>query len=186
MEHSNAIEKVGTGLVCSLETFKGARIEIVKRLSGFNGLSTYKYGQVRKIEIKTFQKSDKWIAINGMRAIDKLFFEQDYWIYFVLLPENVVIATKGLAFIEHQCKLNRDLKYLQKMKKLMVDTKNLAQETRFQLILKINVPFPVPMRKLTDNILKGEIDDWDDAIIEIWENKGEWKRLFLSEKYIEI
>lgn len=42
------------------------------------------------------------------------------------------------------------------------------------------------MRKLTDNILKGEIDDWDDAIIEIWENKGEWKRLFLSEKYSEI
>lgn len=31
MEHSNSIEKIGTGLVCSLETFKGAKIELVKR-----------------------------------------------------------------------------------------------------------------------------------------------------------
>lgn len=87
MEYSNSIEKIVIRLVYLLETFKGAKIELVKRLSGFNGLSVYKDGKVRKIEIKTMQNSDKWIAINGVRAIDKLFFERDYWMYFVLFPK---------------------------------------------------------------------------------------------------
>jgi len=186
MEHSNAIEKVGTGLVCSLKTFKGAKIELVKRLSGFNGLSVYKYGQIRKIEIKTFQKSDKWIAINGMRAIDKLFFEQDYWIYFVLIPENIIIATKGLAFIRQQMKLKNNIRYLNQMKEWMLSTKNLAKDTGLQLILKINVPFAIPMRKLTSDILQNKTKDWDDAVIEIWENKSNWVKIYQSQKYVEI
>ena len=32
------------------------------------------------------EKSDYWIAINGHMAIDKLFFDRDYWMYFVLIP----------------------------------------------------------------------------------------------------
>ena len=39
MEHTSSIEKMGTGLVCSVETYKGTRIELVRRISGFNGLS---------------------------------------------------------------------------------------------------------------------------------------------------
>ena len=97
MEHSNSIEKIGTGLVCSLETHKGARIELVKRISGFNGLSVYRNGEVRKIEIKTMQNADKWIAINGDKAISKLFFESDYWIYFVLYPENISNSSQSTA-----------------------------------------------------------------------------------------
>jgi hypothetical protein len=186
MEHSNTVEKIGTGLVCSLETFKGAKIELVKRLSGFNGLSVYKYGQVRKIEVKTFQRSDKWIAINGIRAIDKLFFEQDYWIYFVLIPENIIVCTKGLQFIQAQMKLNNNLEYLNKMKEWMLYTKNLSKETKLQLTLKINVPFSVHMRKLVENIINGNIGSWENSIIEIWENKSNWQEIYKSEKYVEI
>lgn len=186
MEHSNAVEKIGIGLVCSLETFKGAKIELVKRLSGFNGLSVYKYGQVRKIEVKTFQKSDKWIAINGMRAIDKLFFEQDYWIYFVLVPENIVVCAKGLEFIQHQLKLKKQTEYLNDMKKWMIATKSLAKDTGLQLTLKINVPFSVPLRKLVPDITKSNNTEWEDAVIEIWENKSNWEILYKSPKYMEI
>jgi hypothetical protein len=186
MEHSNSIEKIGTGLVCSLETFKGAEIKLVKRLSGFNGLSVYKYGQVRKIEVKTFQRSDKWIAINGIRAIDKLFFEQDYWIYFVLIPENIIVCTKGLQFIQAQMKLNNNLEYLSKMKEWMLFTKNLSKETKLQLTLKINVSFSLPLRKLVNNIINCKIDTWDNSIVEIWENVGRWREIFKSEKYVEI
>lgn len=186
MDNSNSVEKIGMGLVCSLETYKGARIEIVKRLSGFNGLSVYKYGQVRKIEVKTMQKSDKWIAINGIRAIDKLFFEQDYWIYFVLIPENIIIATKGLPFLQKQLKLNNNFNYLSQMKEWMLNTKNLAKETKLQLTLKINVPFSLPIRRLKDLIINQNSNEWDEAVIEIWENKCSWVNLFKSKKYIEI
>ena len=186
MEHSNSIEKMGLGLVCSLETFKGAKIDLVKRLSGFNGLAVYKYGQVRKIEVKTFQRSDKWIAINGIRAIDKLFFEQDYWIYFVLIPENKVICTKGLPFIQRQMQLTNNFDYLSHLKEWMHLTKNLSKSTGLQLNLKINVPFSVPMRTLTSQVLEGTSNHWEDAIIEIWENKAEWVNCYTSKHYVEL
>jgi hypothetical protein len=85
-QHPNSIEKVGVGLACSVETYRGSNIQIVKKQSGFNGLSTNKDGDVRKIEVKSMEKSFNWIAISGLIGIDKLFFERDYWIYFVLLP----------------------------------------------------------------------------------------------------
>ena len=186
MEHSNAIEKIGMGLVCSLETFKGAKIELIKRLSGFNGLSVYKYGQVRKIEVKTMQRGDKWIAINGVRAIDKLFFEQDYWIYFVLIPENIVIATKGLQFIQKQLKLNNDVEYLRELKNLMIDIKHLSKETSLKLTLKINVPFSIPMRTLTKQIIEKQLLGLENAIIEIWQNNSSWVQIYNSSTYEEI
>ena len=52
-KHGSSVEKIGSGLVGSVETFRGCRLEFVKRTSGFNGLSTNKDGEVRKIEIKT-------------------------------------------------------------------------------------------------------------------------------------
>lgn len=55
--HPNALEKVGVGLACSVETFKGCNIQLVKKTSGFNGLSTNKDCEVRKIEVKTMQNS---------------------------------------------------------------------------------------------------------------------------------
>jgi hypothetical protein len=34
------------------------------------------------------------------------------------------------------------------------------------------------MRKLVQHILSGDYEkDWNDSVIEIWENKSEWKRL---------
>ncbi|GAB4109822.1 MAG: hypothetical protein OHK0057_06840 [Thermoflexibacter sp.] len=183
MEHSNAIEKIGIGLVYSLETFKGAKIELVKRLSGFNGLSVYKYSQVRKIEVKTFQKGDKWIAINDMKVIDKLFFEQDYWISFVLIPENIVICTKDLAFIQQQLKLSENLEYLADMEKWMVSTKNLAKSTGLQLTLKINVPFSFPLQELLQNILVDKSKEWEKSVVEIWENKANWQKISFRKLY---
>lgn len=52
------------------------------------------------------ERSFNWIAISGLIAIDKLFFERDYWIYFVLLPDNYVVMTKGLPFIKYQLSLS--------------------------------------------------------------------------------
>ncbi len=185
MQHSNSIEKVGTGLVCSLETFKGAKIELVKRISGFNGLSVYQDGKVRKIEIKTMQNSDNWIAINGVRAIDKLFFERDYWLYFVLYPENIVIVTKALAFIQTQLDISNTKEELIELEQWMKLSKKLTKHKKLKFIPKINVKFPIPLRKLHKEIEKYK-DEYSDSIIEIWQNSDNWKLIFKSEKYSEF
>lgn len=188
MEHTSSIEKIGTGLVCSVETYKGARIELVRRTSGFNGLSVYKNGKVRKIEIKTMQRGDKWIAINGIRAIDKLFFERDYWIYFVLVPENIVMMTKGLSFLQQQLKLSNEPDYLEDLELWLKTTKKLVRRTGFKFTPKINVSFPTPLRDLVKIMLNdGETKEyWSNPIVEIWENKENWERLYLSDRYAEI
>lgn len=82
-------------MVASLETFKGCTIKIVTKGSGFNGLSTSLSGKVRKIELKTVKKSDDWFAINGLAGIEKLFFDDLYWLYFSVIPENYVIVTSS-------------------------------------------------------------------------------------------
>lgn len=177
--HSNSIEKIGTGLVCSLETYKGAKIELVKRTAGFNGLSVYKDGQTRKIEIKTMQKSDKWIAINGAKAIDKLFFATDYWLYFVLYPENVVIITKALVFIQTQLSINNTAEEVQDLKEWMRLSKKLSKHKKFKFTPKINISFPLPIRKLYQNFDDYKLQ-YSDSIIEIWQNSDNWKRLYPS------
>src|SRR3972149_8523006 len=132
--HGATIEKLGVGLTCSVETFRGCRIEIVKRTSGFNGISTNKKGEVRKIEVKTMERSDNWIAINGLTAIDKLFFERDYWLYFVLLPENTIVMAKALPFIKYQLKLSKDLNFLDELEDWIKSTKKLSKSSGLKFI----------------------------------------------------
>ncbi len=179
MEHANTTEKIGTGLVCSLETYKGANIQLVKRLSGFNGLSVYKDGEVRKIEIKTMQNSDKWIAVNGAKAINKLFFENDYWFYFVLYPENIVIVTKALLFMEAQFEFHNANTYLDDLKQWLMLSKKLTLSNKFKYTTKINVSFPIPIRQLYTNFDKYK-EQFQESIKEIWQNKGGWQLIYQS------
>lgn len=80
-EHTSKTEARGWGLVTSLETFRGFALQLTAKRSGFNGLSISKIGDVRKIEVKTVGQSDKWFAVNGLRGIERLFLDKDYWIY---------------------------------------------------------------------------------------------------------
>lgn len=179
--HGGTVEKVGMGLVCSVETFKGGNITLVKRLSGFNGLSTYNSDQVRKIELKTMEKSDYWIAINGFMAIDKLFFDKDYWIYFVLVPENIVIMTRALPFIKQQLQLPQDSQFLKELENWIKSTKSLSKNSGMTFVPRINVRFKSPMRKLVKYILSDEyLSEWDESIAEIWQNNGKWECVFES------
>jgi len=183
--HTSQIEKIGTGLVCALETHKGASITLVKRLSGFNGLSVYNDGKVRKIEVKTMVSGDKWIAINGVRAIDKLFFERDYWMYFVLYPENIVIETKALPFIQDQLDIAADTEEIKELERWMHLTKKLTKNSKFKFIPKINVTFPVPIRKLYKNFEEYK-EKFENSVIEIWQNTDKWNLIYRSDKYKEI
>jgi len=180
-QHPGSVEKVGVGLVCSVETFRGCNIQLVKKESGFNGLSTNRNGEVRKIEVKSMENSFNWIAISGLVAIDKLFFERDYWIYFVLLPHNYVVMTKGLPFLKRQLALSMNDELLQGLEEWMRATRKLTRKSGLKFLPKLQLKFPVPLDKLVDHLIQNPEDkSWHDSVIEIWQNKDTWKRLYLA------
>lgn len=180
-QHPNTLEKIGIGLVCSVETFRGCSIQLVKKISGFNGLSTNKNGEVRKIEVKSMERSFNWIAISSLVAIDKLFFERDYWIYFVLLPQNYVVMTKGLPFISRQLSFSSHEAFIENIREWMKATRKLTRESGLKFLPKLHLKFPVPLDKLTEHLIQNSDDkSWHDSVIEIWQNKSGWTRLYAA------
>jgi hypothetical protein len=178
-QHPNSLEKIGVGLVCSVETYRGCRIELVNKQSGFNGLSTNKNGDVRKIEVKSMEKSFNWIAISGLTAIDKLFFERDYWIYFVLLPKNYVVMTKGLPFIKRQLSFSQNADFIQDIQDWMRSTKRLTRRSGLKFLPKLQLKFPVPLDHVVEELIRNPGDQtWHDSVIEIWQNMGNWHQLY--------
>jgi hypothetical protein len=180
-QHPGSIEKVGVGLVCSVETFRGCKIQLVKKESGFNGISTNRNGEVRKIEVKSMERSFNWIAISGLIAIDKLFFERDYWIYFVLLPDNYVVMTKGLPFLKRQLSMSMNNDLLQSIEDWMKATRKLTRRSGLKFLPKLQLKFPVPLDKLVNHLIQDPEDtSWHDSVIEIWQNQDTWKRLYVA------
>lgn len=95
--------------------------------------------------------------------------------------------TKGLKFLQTQLKLtDRFSNYLNDLELWMKTTKNLAKNTGFKFTPRINIRFPQSLRKITNDILKGDFGLWENSVIEIWQNKENWLRLYLLDKYIEI
>jgi hypothetical protein len=177
--HPNSLEKVGVGLACSVETYRGCTIQLVKKDSGFNGLSTNKNGEVRKIEVKTMEKSFNWIAISSVTAIDKLFFERDYWIYFVLVPQNYVVTTKGLPFIKRQLSFSANDDFFQNIDEWMKATRRLTRKSGLKFLPKLQLKFPLSIDKLVARLIEHPDDEtWHDSVIEIWQNQGNWKLLY--------
>lgn len=177
--HPNTLEKIGTGLVCSVETFRGCAIQLVKKQAGFNGLSTNRDGEVRKIEVKSMEKSFNWIAISSITAIDKLFFERDYWIYFVLLPANYVVMTKGLPFLKRQLSFSAKEDFVSELQDWMRATRRLTRSSGLKFFPKLQLKFPVALNVLVEHLINNPDDEkWHDSVIEIWQNQSSWKCLY--------
>ncbi len=177
--HPGSIEKVGVGLVCSVETFKGCSIQLVHKESGFNGLSTNRKGEVRKIEVKSMEKSFHWIAISSIIGIDKLFFERDYWIYFVLLPSNYVVMTKGLPFIKRQLSFSTNEEFIKLIQDWMKSTRKLVRHSGLKFQPKLQLKFPLPLNQLVEHLVKNPNDPtWHDSVKEIWQNQSNWICLY--------
>ena len=181
-EHSSRVEVRGWGLVTSLETSRGFSLSITAKRSGFNGLSISKSGEVRKIEVKAVGTSDKWFAVNGLQGIERLFLDKDYWIYFALLPENIVIATHAVPFLRKQVRYNHaDLDLSAQLKEWIDLTKQRSREFGLRFVPRIHLNVRVPMRKLLKQVLEKPDDpEWHSVVAEIWESKGKWRRLFRS------
>jgi hypothetical protein len=177
--HPNSLEKVGIGLATSVETFKGCSITLVKKTSGFNGLSTNNNGEVRKIEVKTMQNSFNWIAISSVTAIDKLFFERDYWLYFVLVPQNYVVMAKGLPFLKKQLSFTSSQGFFKDLEDWMKTTRKLTKGSSLKFLPKLQLKFPTSLDKLVEHLIQNPNDEqWHESVIEIWQNSGNWKKLY--------
>ena len=175
------MEKVGVGLVCSVETFRGCTIQVVRRNSGFNGISTNKNGEVRKIEVKSMATNYKWIAISSLVAIDKLFFERDYWIYFVLLPQNYVVMTKGFPFVKRQLSFTPNDDSLEALQEWMKATRKLGRLSGLKFLPKLQLKFPVGLDEIVKRLTENPNDrTWRDSVIEIWQNREGWKRQYVA------
>jgi hypothetical protein len=182
-----SLEKVGVGLVSSLETFRGCTIQLVNKRSGFNGLSTNKNGNVRKIEVKSMLKCFNWIAINSLTAIDKLFFERDYWIYFVLLPDNYVVTTRGLPFIRRQLSLAEKVEFIDEMRDWMRATKKLTKKSALKFVPRLHLKLPVPLDKLVQELVnQPNNNEWHDSVDEIWQNRKTWTRIYAAPESDEM
>lgn len=184
-EHPNSLEKIGTGLVCAVETFRGCNIHLVNKKSGFNGLSTNKMGEVRKIEVKCMMNSFNWISINGLIAIDKLFFERDYWIYFVLLPANYVVMAKGLPFLRQQLKFSENAEFIEDIQNWMKATKRLSRRSGLKFLPKLQLKFIIPLDQLVHYLAQNPNDPaWHNSVAEVWQNNDGWTQIYCAPEEI--
>jgi len=180
------LERISAGLTSALETYKGASIKIEKNLLDYNVISSCKNGKIKKIIIQPIPSNGKWITINGVSVIDKLFFEKDCWIYFVLYPENVVIATKGLKFIQTQLDISNTSDEIKELEQWLLLSKKLTKNNKFKFTPNAIVNFPIPVRKLYKNFEEYK-EKFSDSVMEIWQNtKNGWQLIYKSNKYEEM
>jgi len=181
-EHSSRVEVRGWGLVTSLETSRGFSLTITAKRSGFNGLSISKSGEVRKIEVKAVGKGDRWFAVNGLQGIERLFLDKDYWIYFAMLPENIVVITHAVPFLRKQVRYNHaDLDLTTELKEWIELTKKRSREFGLRFVPRVHLNVKFPLRKLVKQVLENPSDpEWHDVVAEIWESKAKWRCLFRS------
>jgi hypothetical protein len=111
----------------------------------------------------------------------KLFFERDYWIYFVLLPHNYVVMTKGLPFIRQQLSLSLEDNFLPDLETWMKSTRKLGRRSHLKFLAKLQLKFPMPLDKLVKHLIENPDDKtWHDSVIKIWQNKSSWARLYTA------
>lgn len=179
--HGGTTESRGWALVASLETFRGCSIKFASKGSGFNGVSVSKSGETRKIELKTVSRSDNWFAINGLKGIKKLFFDENYWLYFSLLPEMMVITAKALPFFKKQVDYRTGKSLLGQLKIWIRQTEKITTDFGLQFIPRINFKVRVPIRQMLKQVLDNpESDDWKGMGMSVWQlsNHGYWENLY--------
>lgn len=178
--HGGTTEARGWALIAALETFRGCSLKFANKQSGFNGLSVSQGGEKRKIELKTVERSDNWFAINGMEGIKKLFFDDEYWLYFSLIPEKIVVAVKALPFMKSQLKYRGGKNLLESLKVWIDQTESLTKNYGLQFIPRINFKVKTPIRQMVKQIQGNSRDnEWCSMSVSIWQlgDDGYWVNL---------
>ena len=132
---------------------------------------------MRKIELKTVGKSDDWFAINGLAAIENLFFDDLYWLYFSIIPENYVVVTKPIPFLRKQVSSNIGDRVSEYIRAWIDFTKAITKDFGIKFIPRMNFKTQTPIRQMLSEVLDHPNDhDWSDVVKEIWQldEDGRW------------
>lgn len=169
-------------LVKSLESFRGCEVRITGRRVGFNGLSICQGNIVRKIELKTVDKSDYWFAINGVYGIESLCFDPQYYLYFVLAnpDEQRIVVAQAVPFMKAQiASYNADI--VDDMREWLDQTKSLSTKSGLSIIPRINFKLRAGIRTIVQILEEDQgVSEWAQCIDSIWrlEPSGSWTRTF--------
>ena len=174
-------ESLGTQLVKDLEEFQGLTLQMAPRRAGFNGLAIRNGDVVKKIEIKTVDKSDNWFAINGLRGIESLFFDPQYYLYFVLVRERKVVIAQAIPFLQVQIpSYNPDVG--DDMRRWLDLTRAIGEKSGLNIIPRVNFKLNVGIRAVVEILESGQdtIDDWQNCVESIWHSEAphSWRRTF--------
>ena len=90
-----------------------------------------------------------------------------------------------MQFIRTQLDIAPGAEELHNLEKWMHLTKNLTTNNKFKFTPKINVTFPIPIRKLYKNFEEYK-EKFKDSVIEIWQNTDKWNMIYISNEYKEI
>jgi hypothetical protein len=184
---SLAKESRSNKLVKGLEKFRGCDLRIAGRREGFNGLSVCDGDVIRKVEIKTVDRSDDWFAINGTYGISSLFFDPQYYLYFVLVNENKILVVQAIPFLQAQIPTYKsDVR--DDMKDWLDATRKLSQKSGLNIIPRINFKLKVGIRKLVGLLETGQAGDkWCSCVDSLWRNvsSGVWEQTFPSKNIVK-
>jgi hypothetical protein len=182
-----AKESLSTQLVKDLEEFQGLVLQIAPRQAGFNGLAVRNGNVIRKIEIKSVDKSDNWFAINGLRGIECLFFDPQYYLYFVLIRERKIVVAKAMPFLQTQIPTyNPDVG--DDMRRWLDLTKAISTESGLNIIPRVNFKLRVGIRTLVEMLESNrDADTWTDSIESIWsfEEPDSWRMTYPSIRQLQ-
>ncbi|MDR0612946.1 MAG: hypothetical protein LBG45_05620 [Dysgonamonadaceae bacterium] len=105
------------------------------------------------------QNSFNWIAISNTIGIDKLLFERDCWIYFVLVPQNYVVMVKGFPFLKKQMQFSVDDEFITNLNEWMKYTKRISKGSILKFLPKLQLKFPIPLNKLVEHLIENSDDE---------------------------
>jgi hypothetical protein len=175
-----AKERLSNTLVRDLEEFRGCTLQITGRRAGFNGLSVCEGTVVRKIELKTVDRTDYWFAINGVYGIESLFFDPRYYLYFVLINERKVLIAQAIPFLQAQIpKYNASVS--EEVREWLDMTKALSSRAGLNIIPRINFKLRVGIRNLIALLDAGHgTHEWTSCVDSIWhsDGPGSWQMTF--------
>ena len=168
-ESGMAKESQSTRLVRSLEAARGCVLQVANRRSGFNGLSVCEGTVVRKIELKTVINTDYWFAINGLYGIQSLFFDPQYYLYFVLANERKVLIVRAAPFLQTQIPAyNTDVS--EEVNDWLAATRKLCSNSGLNIIARVNFKLKTGIRKIVSDLEAGiDISRWNASVDSIWQ-----------------
>jgi len=79
--------------------------------------------------------------------------------------------------------LGSKIGFIEELESWMKLTRRITRDSGMQFLPHINIKLSKPIRGLVDHIVSTPEDKtWRQSVIEIWQNRGNWERLFVAQE----